>query len=62
MNTVREYINKGLNVTPCTLKIPKKNNWQETKATLSDFDTKDNIGLVLDNHSDVDVDNPLTRS
>ena len=61
MNTVREYINKGLNVTPCTLKIPKKNNWQETKATLSDFDTKDNIGLVLDNHSDVDVDNPLAR-
>jgi hypothetical protein len=61
MNTVREYIDKGLNVTPCTFKIPKNKKWEETKATLSDFNTEDNIGLVLDNHSDVDVDNPLAR-
>ena len=70
MNTVKEYINKGLNVTPCGLKTkdgfqekaPKNKKWEETKAKLSDFSIEDNIGLVLDDHSDTDVDNPVARS
>ena len=70
MNTVKEYMNKGLNVTPCGLKTkdgfqekaPKNKKWEETKAKLSDFSIEDNIGLVLDDHSDTDVDNPVARS
>ena len=67
MKTPQEYLDKGFNITPCGAndpktgefnpKRPKLKAWQNHKATIKDFNGKDNIGLILDKCTDIDIDN-----
>ena len=69
MNTAKEYLDNGFNITPCgntkdgkyNPKAPRLKEWQKNKATLKDFNGKDNIGIIWDTRLDVDVDNPLAK-
>ena len=70
MKTPQEYLEKDFNITPCgnykdgeyNPKAPKLKEWQKRKATLKDFNGKDNIGIIWDTHFDIDVDNPLAHN
>jgi|TARA_Y100000296_G_scaffold1781_1_gene1948 hypothetical protein len=70
MKTPQEYLEKDFNITPCgnykdgeyNPKAPKLKEWQKKKATLKDFNGKDNIGIIWDTHFDIDVDNPLAHN
>jgi|TARA_Y100000296_G_scaffold85610_1_gene122053 hypothetical protein len=73
MKTPQEYLNKDYNITPCGTKDPetgefnpkrpKLPKWQDpkNKATIKDFNGKDNIGLITDLVMDLDVDNPKVK-
>ena len=71
MKTPQEYLDKGFNITPCGAKDPKTgelnskrprlSEWQKTKATAKDFNGKDNIGLILDTCTDIDIDNAKVK-
>ena len=55
-----DYINMGLNVTPCKNKKPILKDWQNKKVSLQEWETKYQgfeIGLVLNGHIDFDIDN-----
>ena len=71
MNTPKEYLDKSFNITPCGAKDPETGEfnskrprlpeWQKTKATAKDFNGKDNIGLILDTCTDIDIDNAKVK-
>jgi len=65
--TPKEWVDLGLTVFPCNANgIPGFKNWQEgdinSKALLVSKTYKDNvIALRLDNHVDLDIDNPIMQ-
>ena len=71
MKTPQEYLDKGFNITPCgtkdpetgelNSKRPRLKEWQKAKATAKDFNGKDNIGLILDTCTDIDIDNAKVK-
>ena len=71
MKTPQEYLDKGFNITPCgandpktgefNSKRPRLSEWQKHKATIKDFNGKDNIGLILDKCTDIDIDNEKAK-
>ena len=71
MKTPQEYLDKGYNITPCgtkdpntgefNCKRPKLSEWQKHKATAKDFNGKDNIGLILEEVTDIDIDNVIVK-
>jgi len=71
MKTPQEYLDKEYNITPCgktdpktgeyNPKAPKLTGWQKHKAIAKDFNGKDNIGLILDKCTDIDIDNAKVK-
>ena len=71
MKTPQEYLDKGYNITPCGAKNPetgefnpkrpKLKDWPKQKATLKDFNGKDNIGMIHDQDINVDIDNQKVK-
>ena len=65
--TPKEWVDLGLTVFPCNANgVPGFKNWQEgdinSKALLVSKTYKDNvIALRLDNHVDLDIDNPIMQ-
>ena len=66
MNTPEDYLKNGHNITPCGAedktgefnpKRPKLKDWPKQKATLKDFNGKDNIGMIHDQDINIDIDN-----
>ena len=65
MNTPEDYLKNGHNITPCGAedktgefnpKRPKLKDWPKQKATLKDFNGKDNIGMIHDQDINIDID------
>ena len=61
MRTPQEYLNKKLPIIPCDGKMPVQKNWQNTDATIEDFKPGNNIGLKMEKHFDIDIDNQLCK-
>ena len=61
MRTPQEYLNKKLPIIPCDGKMPIQKNWQNTDATIEDFKPGNNIGLKMEKHFDIDIDNQLCK-
>ena len=61
MNTPEDYLKKNLPIIPCNGKAPITKNWTDVVATAADFKPGNNIGLKMDKHFDIDVDNPACK-
>ena len=61
MNTPQDYIKKNLPIIPCNGKAPIPKNWTEIESTEADFKPGNNIGLKMEKHIDIDIDNPLCK-
>ena len=57
MKTPEEYLNKKLPIIPCDGKMPIAKQWQERDFQIEDFKPGDNIGLKMEKHFDIDIDN-----
>ena len=61
MNTPQEYLNKNLPIIPCDGKVPVARSWQDRDFNAEDFKPGNNIGLKMDKHFDIDIDNQLCK-
>jgi hypothetical protein len=61
MNTPEDYLKKNLPIIPCNGKAPIPKNWTDVVATAADFKPGNNIGLKMDKHFDIDVDNSACK-
>ena len=61
MKTPTEYLNKNLPIIPCDGKIPINKSWQDRDFNAEDFKPGNNIGLKMEKHFDIDIDNQLCK-
>jgi len=59
MRTPEEYLNKNKQIIPCDGKKPIKDGWQKKTFNLEDFKPENNIGLKLNEDSDIDIETNL---
>ena len=59
MRTPEEYLNKNKQIIPCDGKKPIKDGWQKKTFNLEDFKPDNNIGLKLNEDSDIDIETNL---
>lgn len=61
MKTPQEYLNKNLPIIPCDGKVPVARSWQDRDFNAEDFKPGNNIGLKMEKHFDIDIDNELCK-
>ena len=59
MRTIQEYLNKNKTIIPCDGKKPIIREWEKKSFKQEDFKPGNNIGLKLNEDSDIDVETNL---